>query len=360
MIDELTKQRAKDYPIIDLAIYLGLDVKGNVCRCFNPNHEDKNPSLGFKNNKFQCFKPTCGIHGDTIELVMQINNITFTEAVEYILSEKTGQPFSYTSSKASSPSKSSSSESGAKYSDIYEQFISLLSFPNSEHHLFADRKISLEVLKKNNIKNIPKLINPDDPQEKYYYCNKLRELFPEDRIKKSGLFRTILSCCAVIPFYHNGRIVYLQGITRPELLIKDNLSEKKTPPKVCNLTGISKADLYIPKLSEEGSIHLCEGVITALYFNRHGLDSIALLSGGSNLKEAIELLKPYKDREFILCPDEDSSGIAVIKSLKLELFKHGFKYNTKYFSSTDYGRKLGLNEEELSEIKDFNDLKHYL
>ena len=360
MIDELTKQRAKDHPIIDLAIYLGLELKGKLCRCTSPDHEDKNPSMSFDvtNNTFKCF--SCGIHGDTIELAMQVKNVSFIEAIEYILNEKITQTSSYskgTLNQAVNSVKSNSSESGEKHSDIYEHFISLLSFPDEKHYLFTDRKISLEVLKKNNIKNIP------EPEDRYYYFNKMKELFPEDRFIKSGLFPiskkgypyfAFFNCCAVIPFYLDGKIVYLQGITKPELL-----GDSRTP-KVFNLTGISKADLYIPKLSGEGSIHLCEGVITALYFNTLNLDSIALLSGASNLKEATELLKPYKDKEFILCPDEDSSGIAVIKNLKLELFKHGFKYNTKYFKATDFGRKLGLNEEKLNKIKDLNDLRPYL
>ncbi|KKL80191.1 hypothetical protein LCGC14_2007270, partial [marine sediment metagenome] len=95
LIPDETIDRAKDYPIIELADRLGIEVKGTICRCVNPSHEDKNPSMSFKieTNTFKCF--SCGFHGDTIALVRKARNPEFIEAVEFILNENLTQPSTY-------------------------------------------------------------------------------------------------------------------------------------------------------------------------------------------------------------------------------------------------------------------------
>ncbi|KKL10141.1 hypothetical protein LCGC14_2558820, partial [marine sediment metagenome] len=138
-------------------------------------------------------------------------------------------------------------------------------------------------------------------------------LFP---ISKKGYpYFAFFNCCAVVPFYRDDKIVYLQGITRSEL--RDN----KTP-KVFNLTGIQKEELYIPKRLDQKPIHLCEGVITSLFFISQHLDSIAILSASKQLEKIIAELMPYKNREFILCPDVDAKaiGLEMFEKLKPELY----------------------------------------
>lgn len=86
MLTELDKQKLRDLDIRDVAERLGLEVKqrGNS-PCFNTlahKNGDRHPSLSFdgKTNKFKCF--ACGVSGDTIDLVAQVENLNYVEAYQ--------------------------------------------------------------------------------------------------------------------------------------------------------------------------------------------------------------------------------------------------------------------------------------
>ena len=67
-------------PIEDVAKRLGIEVGRHKALC--PFHDDRHPSLHFKNNRFKCF--SCGALGNVIDLVMRYMNISFKEAVEWM------------------------------------------------------------------------------------------------------------------------------------------------------------------------------------------------------------------------------------------------------------------------------------
>ena len=58
----------------------GIDTRKNF-RCLNPQHEDKNPSMGFDkaNNQVHCF--SCGAKYDVIDLISLDYNCDFNEAL---------------------------------------------------------------------------------------------------------------------------------------------------------------------------------------------------------------------------------------------------------------------------------------
>ena len=59
----------------------GVEVKrGNKASC--PFHQDRNPSMSFKNNRFKCF--SCGESGSVIDLVMKLLNVDKDEAAKRI------------------------------------------------------------------------------------------------------------------------------------------------------------------------------------------------------------------------------------------------------------------------------------
>ena len=348
MIDDETLERAKKYPITDLAQRLGIEIKNNTCRCISPDHEDKHPSMSFVKeiNIFKCY--SCPFTGDTIKFVRTITNLGFRGAVELILNENSTQRTGYSVKPLKHPLKrqiSDSREAGEKYSDIYNYFIDLLPFPDNDHYLVANRKISIDILKNNNIRNIPK------KDDKYYYFNKLSKIFPKDKVKESGLFPIIFNCCAIIPFYKDDKIVYVQGITKPEL---------RKEAKVYNLASIEMPVIYAPKTLGNEPIHICEGIITSLYFSTKGYNSIAIISGSNSPEKITSELIPYKNSEFIMCPDIDPIGLKVIESLHTEMLKHGFRCNSNYFNPMEFGRKFNLKTRDIYKIKDFNDLRNYI
>jgi hypothetical protein len=88
--NDLTINKLRDLSILNVATRLGITLKGTgqegrlaIC----PYHNDKNPSLHFsrKKNIFKCF--VCGAKGDLFKLVMDHENLTFTEACAWLIKE---------------------------------------------------------------------------------------------------------------------------------------------------------------------------------------------------------------------------------------------------------------------------------
>jgi hypothetical protein len=68
-------ERAKDYPLENL-----IEVKhGKALCCF---HDDHNPSMGIKNNRYHCF--ACGAKGDPIDFISKRDGVSFHEAVRWL------------------------------------------------------------------------------------------------------------------------------------------------------------------------------------------------------------------------------------------------------------------------------------
>lgn len=68
-------QQAKDYPIENI-----VEVKKGKALCVF--HDDHNPSMGIKNNRYRCF--SCGASGSVIDLIRKIQGLDFKEAVKYL------------------------------------------------------------------------------------------------------------------------------------------------------------------------------------------------------------------------------------------------------------------------------------
>ncbi len=67
-------QRAKEQPIEEL---LPHPVKNKKTNCFH--HDDKNPSMGVKNNKVHCF--VCNKTWDSIAVICELRGLRFPDAV---------------------------------------------------------------------------------------------------------------------------------------------------------------------------------------------------------------------------------------------------------------------------------------
>jgi len=85
-----TLRKIHDTSIVTVADKLGIKLYGmgdEGRRACCPYHEDQHPSLHFstKRSCFKCF--VCGAKGDAIKLVQDQENLTFTEACEWIIKE---------------------------------------------------------------------------------------------------------------------------------------------------------------------------------------------------------------------------------------------------------------------------------
>ena len=141
--EELDNIRAT--PIEEVAKDLGMGVVRHKALC--PFHEDRHPSLHFKNNRFKCF--SCGASGDVIDLVQRYLNVGFKEAVKWMDNGKTlSSPGASARAVGETPALPEASASGEL--DL-EYLNTLVGQPviNAEaaHFLYDERKIDPRVVR---------------------------------------------------------------------------------------------------------------------------------------------------------------------------------------------------------------------
>ena len=98
MVSEALKQQIRDAnPLVDLVSEkMALSPEGNWMVGHCPFHREDTPSFKIRNDRYYCFG--CGASGDQFEWVMQMENLTFPEAVRYLAS-KAGIPIDDSANK---------------------------------------------------------------------------------------------------------------------------------------------------------------------------------------------------------------------------------------------------------------------
>ena len=82
-MDKYSIQKLRELPIEGVAERLGLTIKHRRCLC--QFHEDHTPSMSLRGSTFRCW--SCGAHGGTIDLTMQVLGKSFVEACEWLANE---------------------------------------------------------------------------------------------------------------------------------------------------------------------------------------------------------------------------------------------------------------------------------
>ena len=132
-------------PIEKVADKMGIRVVRHKALC--PFHEDRHPSLHFKNNRFKCF--ACGASGDVIDLVQRYLNVEFKEAVEWMGAPP--PPGGGISCPPDTPAALLNPPPGGRGAVDIEYLSTLIARPviNAEaaHFLYDERKIDPRVVK---------------------------------------------------------------------------------------------------------------------------------------------------------------------------------------------------------------------
>ena len=132
-------------PIEDVAKKLGIEVGRHKALC--PFHEDRHPSLHFKNNRFKCF--ACGASGDVIDLVQRYLNVEFKEAVEWMDNGKTlSSPGASATAAGETPALPEASAKGELDLEYLETLVGQTVInEEAAHFLYDERKIDPRVVK---------------------------------------------------------------------------------------------------------------------------------------------------------------------------------------------------------------------
>ncbi len=301
--------------------YLALKKRGrnHVARC--PFHTEKTPSFNVSEDKqiFHCFG--CGVGGDLFKFVMQIEQITFPEAVRFI-AERYGIALPQPAVREE-PSAGSDSETMRKAMEETAVYFhhALVAEEEGRSPLayLLGRGISRETVDRFKLGYSPAggsmlladlqkkgfpiavleecgLIKRSEDGARHYDAFRGRVMFPITDIRG----RTIA---------FGGRAL---GDNQPKYL---NSPETRLYNKSRNLFGLSYARGGIQKLDYAV---LVEGYMDFMIPFQHGIENVVASLGTSLTPQQVKLLGRYT-REVVVSYDPDSAGIAATQR-SLDLF----------------------------------------
>ena len=304
--------------------YVSLKKRGrnHVARC--PFHNEKTASFNVNEERqiFHCFG--CGLGGDVFRFLMQIERLSFPEAVQF-LAERQGITLPVAASTApavSAGNKKDMHNAMAEATAAFQQ--ALLSSTDGKPALsyLLSRCVTLETIGKFRLGFSPAGGN-----------------FLTGLLQKKGFSTETLTDCGLcrrtdegnrIYDYFRGRIMFpitdIQGRTvafgaramddrQPKYL---NSPETRLYNKSRNLFGLSYSKDAIRK---RGSAILVEGYMDCIIPFQYGVDNVVASCGTSLTPEQVELLGRYA-RDVVVSYDADPAGQNAAQK-SLELFLEG-------------------------------------
>lgn len=269
-MDKYSVQKLRELPIEGVAERLGLTIKHRRCLC--QFHDDHTPSMSLKGSTFRCW--SCGAHGGTIDLTMQVLGKSFIEACEWLANENNVIIQEY---KPASPFKGDKRGSfdAARYARYFEHpWLS----PEACKFLYSTRHLHPAVVR---------------------FC-------------RLNSFRDWLQ----IPYYdRQGRLI---GIQRRYMGTDPNVPRFKFQRgEQCHLY----CQQVIPMLRPGEPIYLAEGPSDTWALLSSGKKAVGIPS--ATLMKPDDLI-PLAGRECHIYPDADSAGLALYEKLLLAANSIGF------------------------------------
>ncbi len=297
--------------------YTNLKKSGRSFVGLCPFHNEKTPSFSVDPDQklFHCFG--CGKGGDIITFIMEIEKLSFGEAIEYLAKE-------YNIDLPKKKYKGSKIEN-----DIYNFNQSILEFyqkalysdsgKDAYRYLKEVRGFSDETIKEFKLGFAPENIN--------LYPENIKN-YPLNILIRSGNF--VKQNNRLIPFMKNRIIIPIMSISDRALAfggrsIGNEMPKYKNSPdtpvykKRNSLFGLNLTKKFI---REEEFAILVEGYFDLISLYHHGVKNVVASLGTSLTVEQAYLLKKFTDKVIIFY-DFDSAGINAIKRAFPILFEAG-------------------------------------
>lgn len=335
-MEKINVDEVKNIPILNVASDLGIVVEKNKCKCINPNHKDKDPSMSFKNNYFKCFG--CLISGSNIDLVMVALNYSLSEAINY-LSEK----YLFNHATNIIPKEITKiipkiiTENLTERNNLFESLRDFEKYRCTEKavNYFVSRGIELETIKQFKIFSI----------SDYKKTNEfLKTTYDLELLQRCGLFNKNGNLIFYVhkllfPFYENNLMTYLRGRT---------LDNDPKITKYLGLANVTPKRFYnfdiLQRIEKGSDLYIVEGMIDCLTMQQIGFNAIAF-PGVSCLPE-ISKFKLLSDYNIIFIPHNDVAGRKSIEDIK-NIFKQlhkDFKIKINQQKDINELKKGGLND----------------
>lgn len=302
-IDEVRQRN----DIVDvISSYVNLKKSGSTYKGLCPFHNEKTPSFLVNPGKqiYKCFG--CGMGGNVYTFLMNYNNMSFPEAVEY-LAQNAGMDL---------PKKAYNPEQKKK-ADLRNQLYEINKYAGKYFYkslMSNDGKIGLEYLKKRELKG--ETINHFGLGYSKKNSSLYRELkdlgYNDETLKQSGLFvydeknkpRDKFFNRVMYPIFDRaGKVIAFGGRVMGDGMPKYlNSPETIIFNKRNNLYGLSFLH------GQSDGIIVCEGYMDVIALHQAGFTSAVATLGTSLTEEHCTLLKRYTDKIY-LCYDSDGAGV---------------------------------------------------
>lgn len=268
--------------LTDLGITYKITGHNARTKCWNPNHQDKDPSLSIhlETGMYNCFG--CGMKGNILSLVQSQLGITEEETYQYVSRQQKG---------------------GTTEEEVYEYI-----------HNRIKRRVSLQP---EEVKEIEHLPHTPITTENFYLMKKRGFTLEEIMMWRMGITNVPTERYhnwIYIPIYFNGvlRTWFLRSVFGSGKLYGFYRDEKDI------ITGYNRSDIlfgYDTAKDFNRKVYLVEGIFDKIWFDRTLNQTIAVLSNRI-LRPQIEILKQYK--HVVLVPDNDlqkkDEGLFLIQS----------------------------------------------
>ncbi|WP_168059822.1 toprim domain-containing protein [Candidatus Manganitrophus noduliformans] len=301
----------KAIPILEVAVSLGLQIKGRSARCF-AHFPDRNPSLHFNigKNTFHCYVcPRIG--GSVIDLVMQTLNVPFRDAVNYLSGSAT------VTKRAERGRASHDPSLGVEDKDeILRALLAEAPLEKEGARYLTGRGIGLDVARGMDIG----YLRPEEYRSLFW---RMSRRFGSGRLKAAGLSRFYLFAkeglgFLLFPYRLDGRVHLLKGRC---VLTKEEAKERR----VRRFVTTERAGIFYNQeaLKGAGTIFLCEGEVDTLTLLQVGYPAVGIPGTGSFNQRWFDLLA---GKRVVLSLDSDRAGKEASVYLSEEFEKRGIAH----------------------------------
>ncbi len=302
--------------------YVRLTRKGDRYWGLCPFHHDKNPSFTVVDNAgpnggfYKCF--ACGKGGGIFQFIMEIQHVTFPEAVE-ILAKQAGVELKEATEaeKRQMDRRDAMAELYNRTSRFFHSFLLQSPAAQKARDYIARRGITDETCEKFQLGYVP-------PQSEWLYSRISKANYSDDFLRETGLFNK--------NYEHSGffrdRIMFpirtWQGncvaFSGRDLSGDDNAAKYKNSPET---VLYSKRNVLfgfyesLPALKEKKQIIICAGNFDVISLHQAGLDYSCATCGTALTEEHIKLIKRYCDKVYLLFDSDAAGQKATSKALVL-------------------------------------------
>ncbi len=304
--------------------YVALKKRGRnyVARC--PFHTEKTPSFNVSEEKqiFMCFG--CGLGGDIFKFVMQVEHITFPEAVQFLAERCHVVLPKYTAPEAAGGGTGTDTlrKTMAEAAGFYHRLLLDSREGHSAATYLQDRGISTETIARFQLGYSPAgsdtliqwMKNKEFTIQALEECGLAKRSEDGKRIYDTFRGRIMFPITDI-----RGRTIAFGGRAMGDHLPKYlNSPETRLYNKSRNLYGLSFSREAIKK---SDCAVLVEGYMDFIIPFQNGVENLVASLGTSLTPQQVELLGRYT-RDVIVSYDPDSAGVAATKK-SLDIFLEG-------------------------------------